>query len=66
MESILTEYLGEAGPFLGTLALLVLFIGGILLGRLAEQEGTGKRFFWAEWPLPESGEPGQDEAQRAA
>jgi hypothetical protein len=66
MESFLTNYLGEAGPFLGTLALLVLVIGGMLMGRLADQERTGKRFFWAEWPLPESEEAGQDEAERAA
>jgi hypothetical protein len=38
----------------------------MLLGRLADQERTGKRFFWAEWPLPESEEPGQDEARRVA
>lgn len=67
MESILTDYLGESGPFLATLALLVLVLGGILIGRLAnEEERTGKRVFWAEWPLPESEEPGQDEAQRVA
>jgi hypothetical protein len=66
MESILTEYLGESGPFLGTLALLVLVLGGILMGRLADEEKTGKRFFWAEWPLPESEEPGEDEVWRAA
>ena len=54
MESILTDYLGESGPFLGTLALLVLVLGGVLMGRLAEKEKTGKQFFWAEWPLPES------------
>ena len=38
MESILTDYLGESGPFLATLALLVLVIGGILMGRLANEE----------------------------
>jgi hypothetical protein len=55
MEGILTEYvvLGS-GVFLSALALLVLVFGGVLLGRLADEERTGKRFFWAEWPLPES------------
>jgi hypothetical protein len=66
MESILTDYLGQYGAFLGVLALLVLVVGGILMGRLAAKEETGERVFWAEWPLPESGEPGEDEALRGA
>jgi hypothetical protein len=67
MESILTDYLVlESGAFLGALALLVLVLGGVLLGRLADEERMGKWFSWAEWPLPESGEPGRDEARRAA
>jgi hypothetical protein len=53
MEAILSNYLVlESGAFLGALAALVLVVGGILLGRLADEERTGKRFFWAEWPLP--------------
>jgi hypothetical protein len=53
MEGILTNYLVlESGAFLGALALLVLVIGGVLLGRLADEETKGKRFLWAEWPLP--------------
>ncbi|HEU5249874.1 MAG TPA: hypothetical protein VFW15_07790 [Thermoanaerobaculia bacterium] len=53
MEAILSDYLLlESGAFVGALALLVLVLGGILLGRLADEEKTGKRFFWAEWPLP--------------
>lgn len=55
MEGILTEtvVLGS-GVFLSALALLVLVFEGVLLARLADEERTGKRFFWAEWPLPES------------
>ena len=53
MESILTDYLVlESGAFLGALALLVLVVGGVLLGRLADEERMGKWFSWAEWPLP--------------
>jgi len=68
MEGILTDLAVGSGVFLSALALLVLVIGGVLLGRLAEEEKTGKRFFWAEWPLPETEPhvPGEREALRAA
>jgi hypothetical protein len=53
MEAMLADYLVlESGAFLGALAALILVIGGVLLGRLADKETPGKRFFWAEWPLP--------------
>ncbi|HEX9158520.1 MAG TPA: hypothetical protein VF827_10910 [Syntrophales bacterium] len=69
MEGILIDYgvLG-AGVFMSALVLLVLVFGGVLLARLAEEERTGKRFFWAEWPLPESEshEPAELDAMRAA
>ena len=68
MEGILSEITVGAGVFLSALALLVLVIGGVLLGRLSEEEKTGRRFFWAEWPLPESepSVPREREALRAA
>jgi hypothetical protein len=69
MEGILIETVAlESGVFLSALALLVLVFGGVLLGRLAEEERTGKRFFWAEWPLPESEPhvPAELDAMRAA
>lgn len=53
MEGILSEFTVGGGVFLSALALLVFVIEGVLLGRLADEEKTGKRFFWAEWPLPE-------------
>lgn len=69
MEGILIEYgvLGF-GVILSELVLFVLVFGGVLLGRLADEERTGKRFFWAEWPLPESEPhvPAVLDAQRAA
>ena len=62
MEAMLADNLVlESGAFLGALAALVLVIGGILLGRLADQEGTGKRFFWAEWALAEWAPPEEEE-----
>lgn len=68
MEGILSEITVGAGVFLSALALLVLVIGGVLLGRLSQEERNGRRFFWAEWPLPEA-EPrisGESQALRAA
>lgn len=69
MEGILIDYgvLGS-GVFLSALVLLVLVFEGVLLARLAEEERTGKRFFWAEWPLPgsEPHEPAELDAMRAA
>ena len=54
MEGILTDFTVSAGVLLSALALLAVVLGGLLLGRLAEDEKRGKRFYWAEWPLPES------------
>lgn len=50
---ILSEIAVGAGVSFNAFVLLVLAIGGVLLGRLADEEKTGKRFLWAEWPLPE-------------
>ncbi len=68
MEGILTELTVGSGVFVAAMALLVLVVGGILLGRLADEEKSGKRFYWAEWPLPESGSeiPAEGVARRAA
>jgi hypothetical protein len=69
MVAILSDYLlAESGAFLGALALLVLVLGDVLLGRLAHEEKTGKRFFWAEWPLPgaEAGPTEESGISRAA
>jgi hypothetical protein len=55
MEAILADYLVlESGVFLSALVLLVLAIGGVLLGHLADQQKAGKRFFWTESSLPEA------------
>lgn len=69
MEGILIDY-GVLGfcVFLSAFALLVRVFDGVLLARLAEEETTGKRFFWVKWPLPksESHEPADLDAMRAA
>jgi hypothetical protein len=68
MEAILSEMTVGAGVLLSALALLVAVIGAILLGRLEGEEKTGRRFSWAEWPLPETEPlvPREDQALRAA
>ncbi len=65
---ILSEIAVGAGVSLSAFVLLVLAVGGVLLGRLADEEKTGKRFFWAEWPLPkaEPRVPKEDRALLAA
>jgi len=59
MESILIEMesFAPVGVFFAALILLVLVATAILLGYTAEEESKGNRLFWAEWPLPGSGEP---------
>lgn len=59
MESILIEMesFAPVGVFFAGLILLVLVATAILLGYTAEEESKGNRLFWAEWPLPGSGEP---------
>ncbi|MGZ9163504.1 MAG: hypothetical protein ACXW4J_10830 [Candidatus Deferrimicrobiaceae bacterium] len=59
MEGILIELESFApnGVFLAGLTLLALVATAILLGYTAEEESKGNRLFWAEWPLPGTGEP---------
>lgn len=52
MEGILTEFTVSPGVFLSALGVLVFAFGGILLGRLADLERAGKRFFWTEQSVP--------------
>ncbi len=70
MEGIADFLVIGTGAYLGVVALLVLVVGGMLLGRLAEEEEAGKRFYWAEWPLPESDShvtpPGEHKVPHAA
>ena len=58
MEGILIEM--ESFATVGVLAGLILLTfasAAILLGYTAEEESKGNRLFWAEWPLPGTGEP---------
>ena len=54
MEGILTDFAVGPGVVVATVALLVFVLEGILLGRLADLEEAGKRFFWTESSPAES------------
>jgi hypothetical protein len=54
--ALATEFIGSVA-YLGGVALLAFVVSTILFGYTAEEESTGKRLYWAEWPLPETGEP---------
>lgn len=58
MEGILIgiESIAPVGVLAG-LILLAFASAAILLGYTAEEEGKGRRLFWAEWPLPGTEEP---------
>ena len=66
MEGILLDIEMFASPVTVLSGLVLLAIGacGILLGYMADEETKGNRLFWAEWPLPESGEPSSPVAER--
>ena len=62
--ALATEFIGSVFAYLGGVALLAFVAGGILLGYTAEEEKSGKRLFWAEWPLPGTGEPASPVVER--
>jgi len=53
MEGILIEMeaFAPVGVFFAGLILTTLVATAILLGYTAEEEKSGKRLYWAEWPL---------------
>ena len=59
MEGILIELesFASVGTFFAGVILLALVTAAILLGYAAGEESKGNRLFWAEWPLPGTGEP---------
>ena len=48
MEGIITDFAASPGVVVSYVGLLAFVLGGILLGRLADLEKAGKRFFWTE------------------
>ncbi len=70
MEGILTDaaMFGSATAIMGWVLLLVAAVCVTILGYTSDGEAEGKRFHWAEWPLPESKEatPAMEELRLAA
>ena len=64
--ALATEFVGSVIAYLGGVALLVFVVSAILFGYMAEEESRGNHLFWAEWPLPETGEAEEEEAIRLA
>ncbi len=60
------ELFGSLGAYFGEVILLGLVVAGILFGYMAEEEKSGRRLYWAEWPLPEAEVPAAEEYRRAA
>ncbi|MEW6719512.1 MAG: hypothetical protein AB1346_03590 [Thermodesulfobacteriota bacterium] len=54
MEAILIEMesLAPLGVSLAGLVPLALVAAAAFIGYTAEEERSGRRLFWAEWPLP--------------
>jgi len=62
--ALATEFIGSVFAYLGGVALLAFVASGILFGYMAEEERKGNRLFWAEWPLPGTGEPASPAVER--
>ena len=63
--ALATEFIGSVA-YLGGVALLAFVASTILFGYMAEEEKSGKRLYWAEWPLPEAEESVVEEEFRLA
>ncbi len=58
MEGILidTAISGSATAVVGGVLLLAVAVCFAILGYVSDGEAEGKRFYWAEWPIPEADE----------
>jgi len=68
MEGILfdIETIGSPIAVLSGLALLAVAVSVVLFGYMSEEESKGNRLYWAEWPIPETGETAAEEEIRGA
>lgn len=68
MEGIILglEALTSPLTFIGGLPLLAVVVGVVLFGYMAEEEKAGRRFYWAEWPIPSTEETSFEEELRLA
>ncbi|HEX9136941.1 MAG TPA: hypothetical protein VF905_08355 [Nitrospirota bacterium] len=63
--ALATEFIGSVA-YLSGVALLAFVASGVLFGYMAEEEKSGKRLYWAEWPIPEAEESVVEEEFRMA
>ncbi len=65
MEGILidTAVFGSATAIAGGVLLLAVAVCVAILGYVSDGEAEGKKFSWAEWPLPESDKAVHPEAR---
>lgn len=61
-----TEFIGSSFAYLAEVALLAFVVSVVLFGYMSEEESRGNRLYWAEWPLPETGETQTAERIRLA
>lgn len=61
-----TEFIGSSFAYLAEVALLAFVVSVVLFGYMAEEESRGNRLYWAEWPIPETGETAAEEDIRLA
>lgn len=68
MEGIVLEPEAFASifTFLGAVALHAIVVGIAFLGYTAEEEKSGKRLYWAEWPIPEAEVAAHEKGARKA
>jgi len=68
MEGILLGLEGSTSGWgvVGGAALAAIAVVSCVLGYIAEQEKSGRRVFWAEWPIPESAPSTVEEEMRLA
>jgi hypothetical protein len=68
MEGILLSIEALTSPWgvIGGISLLAIATVSSVFGYAAEEERAGRRLFWAEWPIPESGSPFLEEGMQMA
>lgn len=65
MEGIILSLEALTSPlsFIGGVSLLAVVVGVVLFGHMAEEEKAGRRFYWAEWPIPGTEETSFEEEE---
>ena len=68
MEGIILSLEALTSPWsiIGGVSLLAVVVGVVLFGYLSEEEKAGRRFYWAEWPIPSTEETSFEEELRLA